>query len=64
MMAVVRANGLGVSSASIAQHSPAYPLPGRSGQDSSASGTWPVPTRPPAAARMRRSLRHHAPLSR
>jgi hypothetical protein len=63
-MAVVRASGLGVSSASIAQHSPAYGRPVRSGQDTSASGTWLMPTRPPTAARMRRSLRHHARPSR
>ena len=64
MIAAVRVSGLGVSSTSIAQHSPAYALPGISGHDTSASGTCPHPTRPPAAARIRRSLRHHARPSR
>jgi hypothetical protein len=39
MIAAVRATGKGVSWASIAQHSPAYPLPGASGHHTSASGT-------------------------
>jgi hypothetical protein len=38
MIAAVRASGLGVSSASMAQHWPPYALAGSSGQDTSASG--------------------------
>jgi len=60
MMPAVRASGLAVSSASIAQICPAYGDPSRLGQWISASGTWTPLAGPLAAARMRRSLRHHA----
>jgi hypothetical protein len=57
MIAQTRASGLGVSSASIAQHCPAYGPVRVSGHQISASGTC---TRTPAVRRMRRSDRHHA----
>jgi hypothetical protein len=61
MIAQTRASGLGVSSASTAQHSPAYGPPAVSGHQTSASGTC---TRGPAVRRMRRSDRHHVCPSR
>ena len=60
MMPAVRASGLAVSSASMAQICPAYGEPSRLGQWISASGTCTPLAGPPVAARMRRSLRHHA----
>jgi hypothetical protein len=60
MMATVRAAVLGVSSASIAQHSPAQGTAASSGQCTSPSGMcWRSPTRPPSRARSRRSLRQY-----
>ena len=62
MMAAVLATVFGVSSASIAQHSPAKPTGAPSGQCTSASGMCSrKPTRPPALARRRRSPRQNAP---
>ena len=62
MMAVVRLTVFLVSSASIAQHSPAHATGASSGQCTSPSGTWSRnPTRPPSRARSRRSLRQYAP---
>ena len=62
MMAAVLATVFRVSSASIAQHSPAKLTGAPSGQCTSPSGTCSRnPTRPPAAARSRRSARQNAP---
>ena len=61
MMAAVLVTVFGVSSASIAQHSPAKPAGAPSGQCTSASGMCSrKPTRPPALARRRRSPRQNA----
>ena len=58
MMASVRLMVFGVSSASMAQHSPAHGTAVPSGQCTSPSGMcWRNPTRPPILARSRRSLR-------
>ena len=62
MMAAVRATVLRVSSASIAQHSPANAAGDPSGQCTSASGMCSrKPVRPPVLARKRRSPRQNAP---
>jgi len=62
MMAAVRATVLRVSSASIAQHSPAKATGDPSGQCTSASGMCSrKPARPPVLARRRRSPRQNAP---
>ena len=62
MMVAVRATVLRVSSASIAQHSPAKSADDPSGQCTSASGMCSrKPARPPVLARRRRSPRQNAP---
>src|SRR5258707_3802914 len=61
MIATVLADVFGVSSASIAQHSPAHAIAVQSGQCSSPSGTCSLrPIRPPILALSRRSLRQCA----
>src|SRR5260221_1261513 len=61
MIATVLADVLGVSSASIAQHSPAHAIPVPSGQCTSPSGTCSRrPIRPPILALSLRSLCQYA----